>query len=116
MSNSYDQLNNLISKAFPTLAVTQHIDALSVPYLQVSQVTPHPVLITSTSVHLNIYLLDQHITSKLVAYNTVMLREVNSLVQEEIEGEGKMMEVLKLMDSHQTSVCVGIPDSPIPRC
>jgi len=42
-----------------------------------------------------------------------MLREVNSLVQEEIEGEGKMMEVLKLMESHQTSVCVGIPEEVV---
>ena len=113
MSQTYDHLRNLISKTFPTLAVTQLTDALSVPYLQVTQVSPHPVLITSTSVHLNIYLLDQYITSKLIAYSMVVLREVNSLIEEEVGGEGKMMEVLKLLESRQTSVCVGIPEEVV---
>jgi len=91
---SYDQLHSWVGKSFPSLSVTQHTDALSVPYLNVTHVSPHPVLITSSSVHLNIYLVDQYITGKLVAYSTVLLREVTSLVQEEMEGEGKMTEVL----------------------
>jgi len=53
---------------------------------------------------------DQHITGKLVAYSTVLLREVTSIMQDEMDGDGKMKELLRMMNSQQTSVCAGIPE------
>jgi len=35
------------------------------------------------------------------------------MVQEEMDGEGKVKELLKMMNSQQTSVCVGIPEEVI---
>jgi len=112
-SPSLPLLSAWLSERFPSLSVTQHTDALSVPYIRVSHAKPHQVLITSTSMHLVIYLVDQYITCKLVAYSAALLREVSSLVQEEMEGEGKVVEMLKMMESQQTSVCAGIPEENV---
>jgi len=110
---SFPLLAAWLSERFPTLSVTNHMDALYVPYIRVSHSSPHQALITSTSMHLIIYLVDQYITVKLVAYNAVLLRDVTSLVQEEMEGEGKVVEMLKMMESQQTSVCAGIPEENV---
>ena len=106
----FSQLQAWIRDNFPSLAVSTHTDALSIPYVKVASSFPHPVLVTTTSVHLNIYMVDQSITSKLVAYSAVLLREVTSVLQEEMDGKGKVKELLGLISSHQTSVCVGIAE------
>ena len=56
---------------------------------------------------------EQLLISKLVAFNLITLREVSSSIEEEMNGEGKMKEILRLISGQQTSVCVGIPEESV---
>ena len=48
-----------------------------------------------------------------MAFNLIALREVSSTTEEEMDGEGKMKEILRVIASQQTSVCVGIPEEGV---
>ena len=48
-----------------------------------------------------------------MAFNLIALREVSSTTEEEMNGEGKMKEILRVIASQQTSVCVGIPEEGV---
>ena len=38
---------------------------------------------------------------------------MSSTIEEEMNGEGKMKEILRLLSGQQTSVCVGIPEESV---
>ena len=114
MPPNYSSLQVWINASFPSLHVSLQSDTHSLPYLRVTTSLPHPVLVTNTSVYMNMYLEeDQSLVSRLVAYNMVLLREVVSKLQEEIEGEGKVSKLLALMETQKTSVCAGIPEGSV---
>jgi len=114
MPPNLSSLQTWINTNFPSLQVSHQTDAHAIPYLKVISSFPHPVLVTNASVHINIYMEDdKYLTSKLVAYNMVLLREVVSKLQEEIEGEGKVRKLLTIMDTQQTSVCAGIAEETV---
>merc|ERR1719481_1729771 len=48
-----------------------------------------------------------------MAFNLIPLREVSSKQEEEMNGEGKMNEILRVISGQQTSVCVGIPEEAL---
>ena len=48
-----------------------------------------------------------------MAFNLIPLREVSSTQEEEMNGEGKMNEILRVISGQQTSVCVGIPEEAL---
>jgi len=106
-------LNAWISLNFPSLEVKERRDGCGSSFLSVTSRSCHPVLMTLPSVQLNIFVQENLLISKLDAFNLLPLREVSSTIEEEMNGEGKMKEILRLLSGQQTSVCVGIPEESV---
>lgn len=106
-------LNAWVSLNFPSLEVKERRDGCGGAFLSVTSRSCHPVLMTLPSVQLNIFVQENLLVSKLVAFNLLPLREVSSTIEEEMNGEGKMKEILRLLSGQQTSVCVGIPEENV---
>jgi len=113
MTEALTALHGWLRSNFLSLEAVEKQDSGSSPYLCVSSTSSHPVLGTAPSVHLNIFIKEHLLVSKLMAFNLTPLREVSSTTEEEMNGEGKMKEILRVVAGQQTSVCVGIPEEGV---
>jgi len=102
-----------VSSEYKQLSSCLQTDSSGHQYLQVSRVSPHPVLGTMPSLRLVCRVTeDETLSCSLLSYNALILKEIRATLDPE-ENYDDLKSLLTIMNTHTTSICKGIPEEKL---
>jgi len=107
------RLQMWINSEFKQLLTTIQNDVTNSQYLRVMKCSPHPVLVTQPSVTLVCRVTkEMKITCLVQSFNLVNMKEIQASFDHESKCE-ELKNMLTTLNSHQTSICKGIPEEKL---
>jgi hypothetical protein len=105
------RLQGWVSAEFHNLQTNFLSDSNQEQFLRISRSTPHPMLVTQPSVQVGCRVdKDGLINCQLLAFNSITIKELVASLDEEYED---LKLLLGKLNSHQTSICKGIPEEKL---
>jgi len=107
-----NRLQEWISGEYKHLSSLIQTDVSNSPYLRVTKISPHPVLVTQPAFNLVCRVnSEMQITCLVQSFNMITIKEIHAAFEENKLEELK--NILDTMNGHQTSICKGIPEEKL---
>jgi len=102
-----------INNEFKQLLTSIQNDVSNSQFLRIMKCSPHPVLVTQPSVTLVCRVTkDMKISCLVQSFNLVQMKEIHASFDHESKCE-ELKSILTTLNSHQTSICKGIPEEKL---
>merc|ERR1740129_16219 len=107
------RLQMWISSEFPNLSSVLLNDSNNQQYVRITKSTPHPILLTNSSIEIICRVSDDHLLDVQVrGYNTQMIKEMTASFEDE-SHYANLKSILATLNTQQTSLCKGIPEEKL---